>query len=396
MSWTYQIERRSLDARRKPDLRFIYHLARPGARGLPGARRPGRPGPHHRPDRDQSLYNLPPERDPLPLHPIVVGAGPAGQMAAYLLALHGCKPLVIDRGRDADRRTGDLATFHASRRLDPESNYLFGEGGAGTYSDGKLYTRVKDRRMRFLLEAFVAARAPRHILYRHHPHIGSDLLPHMCKRLRSQIVSWGGSFRWDATVTDVLTTRAAAPACELTNGERIEAPLVLIAPGHSARDLIMRLIERGIEHKAKGFQIGCRVEHPQDLIDVGQYGCRLGPTSRATSWAPPNTTWSAGRRRTSAPTMSPPSACARAARSSPRPATRAAVDQRHEPLRARLAFANAGLIVNQEVDRGRLRAGGLRADQARWSARPSPPAEPITAARRSRRAPSCAARPAPR
>jgi uncharacterized FAD-dependent dehydrogenase len=271
----YTIDRRSLDARFKPDLRYVYHLRAEVRADSPVHEGPGVHVATTPPDQEQGLYHLQ-LRAPLPLHPIVVGAGPAGQMAAYLLALHGCKPLVIDRGRDADVRTGDLERFHTTRELDPESNYLFGEGGAGTYSDGKLYTRVKDRRMRFLLEAFVAARAPRHILWRHHPHIGSDLLPHMCKRLRSQIEAWGGSFRWNSTVRDVVVQDGRCTGIELTSGERLAAPLVLIAPGHSARDLIMALIRRGVEHKAKGFQLGCRIEHQQSVIDQGQYGCLPG------------------------------------------------------------------------------------------------------------------------
>jgi uncharacterized FAD-dependent dehydrogenase len=271
----YDIDRRSLDARKKPDLRYVYHLRAEVRADSPVAEGPGVSVRTTPPDQDQSLYHLP-LGDPLPLHPIIVGAGPAGQMAAYLLALHGCKPLVIDRGRDADTRTADLERFHTSRQLDPESNYLFGEGGAGTYSDGKLYTRVKDRRMRFLLEAFVAARAPKHILWRHHPHIGSDILPHMCKHLRAQIVRWGGSFRWQAAVRDVVVENGRCTGVELMDGERLSAPLVLIAPGHSARDLIVTLIRRGIEHKAKGFQLGCRIEHDQRVIDQGQYGCLPG------------------------------------------------------------------------------------------------------------------------
>jgi uncharacterized FAD-dependent dehydrogenase len=273
----YDIERRSLDARQKPHLLFLYHLVARVRADSPVAESDGVVVRLEPPAHDDSLDHLK-IRDDLPLHPLVVGCGPAGQMAAYLLARYGCKPLVIDRGRDADRRTGDLETFHTSRNLDPDSNYLFGEGGAGTYSDGKLYTRVKDRRMRFLLEAFVAARAPRHILYRHHPHIGSDLLPHMCKRLRQRIVEWGGDFRWETRVVDVLVRpgpdgKDRCAGVVLANGETIESPLTFIAPGHSARELILRLAERGITHKAKGFQLGCRIEHDQRLIDLGQYGC---------------------------------------------------------------------------------------------------------------------------
>lgn len=269
----YEIQRRSIDARKKPDLRLVYNVLARIREDAPVREGPGVAVHTTPPSQDDSLHHLK-TIAPLPLHPVIVGTGPAGIMAAYLLARYGCKPIVIDRGKDADARTADLAVFHTTRALDPESNYLFGEGGAGTYSDGKLYTRVKDRRMRFLLEAFVAARAPRHILYRHHPHIGSDILPHMAKRLRKQIVEWGGSFRWNSKVTDVIVRDKKCAGVILENGEHIEAPLTLIAPGHSARELIQRLIEHGIDHKAKGFQLGCRVEHDQRLIDLGQYGCQ--------------------------------------------------------------------------------------------------------------------------
>lgn len=271
----YRIERRSLDARKKPQLSYLYQVLAEVRDGSAVAERDGVKVLTAAPPEDDSLHHLTPLSS-LPLHPIVVGSGPAGLMAAYLLARYGCKPLLIDRGRDADRRTEDLARFHATRQLDPNSNYLFGEGGAGTYSDGKLYTRVKDRRMRFLLEAFVAARAPRHILWRHHPHIGSDVLPHMVKRLRQQIIAWGGAVRWDSEVVDVLESNGHCSGVVLADGERIAAPLVMMGCGHSARRLIQRLCERGVGHQAKGFQLGCRIEHDQALIDHGQYGCVAG------------------------------------------------------------------------------------------------------------------------
>jgi len=348
----YAIERRSLDARRKPDLRFIYQLQATVREDAPVTESPTiavRTAPVV---SDDGLHHLRLAAG-LPQQPLIIGAGPAGQMAAYLLAMHGLKPLILDRGRDADTRTRDLAAFHATRVLDPQSNYLFGEGGAGTYSDGKLYTRVKDRRMRFLLEAFVAARAPRHILYRHHPHIGSDLLPHMCKRLRSCIEQWGGHFRFQAMVQDIIVTSGAdgRPRCGgviLDSGERLESPLTLIAPGHSARDLIERLIGHGLTHKAKGFQLGCRVEHQQRLIDQGQYGCEppkhllTAAEYNLVSRPPPAigaehvTTFCmcpGGEiiAATSDPGHLSTNGMSRYARSSP--------------------FANAGLIVNQEVDR---------------------------------------------
>ncbi|MCS6970181.1 MAG: NAD(P)/FAD-dependent oxidoreductase [Planctomycetota bacterium] len=269
----YRIERRSLDARQRPRLRFLYRVVariRDGVALAPAVEELAAP-----PASDDALWHL-------PLHParpreaIVVGTGPGGLMAAYLLAIHGTRVLLLDRGKTVDERSADIARLHATRQLDPDSNYLFGEGGAGTFSDGKLYTRIKDRRIRFLLETFVAARAPRHILWHHHPHIGSDLLPPMCRRLRAMIVARGGEFRWRSTVVDIWEEGGRCRGVILESGERIAADATVLAIGHSARALIARLVERGLAHRAKGYQLGCRIEHPQELIDRAQYGAVAG------------------------------------------------------------------------------------------------------------------------
>lgn len=267
----YEILHRSLDARRKPDLRFVYKL-----NVIVKAESPVRESAQivlQRPEpaQDHPLYHLSTQPS-LPKHPLVVGTGPAGMMAAYLLALYGCKPLVLDRGFCVERRQADIESFLHTRQLRPESNYLFGEGGAGTYSDGKLYTRRKDPRIRFLLDAYVAARAPRRILYDHHPHIGSDILPYMVRRLRQQIEAWGGTFQWGSTVKNIIVRNDRCQGVTLENGERIEAPLTLIACGHSARHLIRTLVRRGVAHHVKDFQLGCRIEHLQEFIDQAQYG----------------------------------------------------------------------------------------------------------------------------
>lgn len=268
---SYEIRHRSLDARRKPDIKYIYQLDVKVRANSPVHEDANTVVSTPEPDHEHPLYHLPISL-PAPEHPVIVGAGPAGLMAAYLLALYGCKPLILDRGTDVDQRRADIEHFLHTRQLNPESNYLFGEGGAGTYSDGKLYTRIKDHRIKFLLDAYVAARAPHRILYDHHPHIGSNILPSMVKRLRRQIEAWGGTFRWNAAVEDILIRRDHCEGVILRSGETVTGPLTLIACGHSARELIQQLVQRGIHHHLKDFQLGCRIEHLQQLIDQGQYG----------------------------------------------------------------------------------------------------------------------------
>jgi uncharacterized FAD-dependent dehydrogenase len=347
----YDIERRSLDARHKPDLRFVYQLRARVRDGAPVVERPGVRVLTTPPSADDPLWHLT-LREPKPVGAIVVGTGPAGMLAAYLLALHGCRPIVLDRGRDVERRGADLARFHATRQLDPDSNYLYGEGGAGTYSDGKLYTRVKDRRMRFLLETFVAARAPRHILWRHHPHIGSDLLPHMCRRLRQMIEAHGGSFRWDAEAVDLVERDGRCAGVRLADGSTVDGPLTIVACGHSARRLISAVAKRGVAHKAKGFQLGCRIEHPQGVIDRGQYGCVAGETyPRHLLGAAEYNLVSRPPEHLRAASVTTFCMCPGgeiiAATSDP---GQLSTNGMSRFARAG-AYANAGLIVNQEVDR---------------------------------------------
>ena len=348
----YDLQRRSLDARRKPSLEFKYQLSCQVDGNHQPKERDGVTVQTDAPDQNDSLYQLP-LRDDLPQSPIVVGTGPSGIMAAYLLALHGCKPIVIDRGFDIEKRGKDIDDFHKSRDLNTESNYLHGEGGAGTYSDGKLYTRVKDRRMRFLLEAFVAARAPKHILWRHHPHIGSDILPHMAKRLREQIEKWGGTFRWGTAVDDIIIKDGACAGVILSSGERLESKFTLMGIGHSARDLIRKLMKHNIDHKAKGFQLGCRVEHQQEIIDHAQYGYKppehlLGAAEYNLVSRPPK---HLGVQNTTTFCMCPGGEIIAATSDKNQVSTNGmSLFARSSP------FANAGLIVNQHVD---LNSNGL-------------------------------------
>ena len=343
----YDLDRRSIDARRKHELKLMYRLRAKVREGAPVKEQPKVTVQTQAPNANDGLYHLPLHED-RPREALVVGTGPAGIMAAYLLALHGTKVTVLDRGFDVDKRGQDIDDFHGNRALNEESNYLFGEGGAGTYSDGKLYTRVKDKRMRFLLEAFVAARAPKHILWHHHPHIGSDILPHMARRLRYQIEEWGGNFIWGKEVTDIIVRQGRCEGVICKDGERFEQSAVLIAPGHSARGLLRTLMGHDLDIKAKGFQLGCRVEHRQDLIDQGRYGCSLprwlggAAEYNLVSRPPPRS----GVDSTTTFCMCPGGEIIAATSDTGQLSTNGM--SRHGRASG---WANAGLIVNQPVDR---------------------------------------------
>ena len=204
-------------------------------------------------------------------NPLIAGTGPAGLMAAYLLAARGCEPVIFDRGFDVTRRKQDIDAFHQSRLLNPESNYLLGEGGAGTFSDGKLYTRTRDSRIGFILQAFVDAGAPPEILYLKHPHIGSDILPVMVANIRKKIEAMGGRFHFGQGVKSLLLKDGVCAGVITLDGETHYAPAVLLAHGLGGRELSGELMRQGIAHQRKGFQIGCRIEHLQEFIDRNQY-----------------------------------------------------------------------------------------------------------------------------
>jgi len=208
--------------------------------------------------------------------PVVVGFGPAGMFAALTLAQNGYKPLVLERGRDVDRRQADIAKFWAGGQLDPESNVQFGEGGAGTFSDGKLTTRISDINMQQVLEAFIAAGAPPEIKYLHKPHIGTDILRTVVKNIRREIIRLGGEVRFEAKVEDIAIDNGRLKAVTIAGGEKISCYVLLLGIGHSARDTYAMLRQRQVTMEAKPFAVGVRIEHPQELIDRSQYGVDAG------------------------------------------------------------------------------------------------------------------------
>jgi uncharacterized FAD-dependent dehydrogenase len=213
--------------------------------------------------------------------PVVIGTGPCGLFAALILAQMGLRPLILERGKVVRERTVDTFGFWRKRELNPESNVQFGEGGAGTFSDGKLYSQIKDPKHygRKVLTEFVKAGAPEEIMYVSKPHIGTFRLVKMVEQMRENIIALGGEYRFSSKVVDVDIERDSdsgqVRGVVLASGERIATRHLVLAIGHSARDTFEMLHERGVYIEAKPFSIGFRVEHPQSLIDA----CRFGPNA---------------------------------------------------------------------------------------------------------------------
>ena len=210
--------------------------------------------------------------------PVVIGFGPCGLFAALILAEMGFRPIVLERGKEVRERTRDTFGLWRKSVLDPQSNVQFGEGGAGTFSDGKLWSQVKDPRHlgRKVLAEFVAAGAPAEILWSSKPHIGTFRLVSMIEKMRAKIEALGGEIRFQAQVTDVLIEAGAVRGVTLASGAQIECDALILAVGHSARDTFELLHKRGVFVEAKPFSIGFRIEHPQTLIDRARFGSFAG------------------------------------------------------------------------------------------------------------------------
>ncbi|EMY76093.1 pyridine nucleotide-disulfide oxidoreductase [Leptospira weilii serovar Ranarum str. ICFT] len=207
---------------------------------------------------------------------VVIGAGPAGLFASLQLILSGFKPILLERGKDVMKRPFDLKEINIHHNVNEDSNYCFGEGGAGTYSDGKLYTRSKKRgNVRQILEMLVAFGANRDILVEAHPHIGTNKLPKIVKNIREKILETGGEVRFEKRVTDFLLNGSSIRGVITKDGDKIHAKNVILAAGHSARDIFELLHQKGIELELKPIAVGVRVEHRQSLIDSIQYGCEV-------------------------------------------------------------------------------------------------------------------------
>ena len=215
---------------------------------------------------------------PLAQRPIIVGFGPCGIMAGLILAQMGLRPIILERGKKVRERTKDTWGLWRRNQLNPESNVQFGEGGAGTFSDGKLYSQIKDPKHygRKVLSEFVKAGAPEEILYVSKPHIGTFRLVKMVENMRHEIEQLGGEIRFQQQVSDVLIENNTLRGVILANGEQLRSDYVIFALGHSARDTFKMLYERGVFMEAKPFSIGFRIEHPQTLIDQARFGKYAG------------------------------------------------------------------------------------------------------------------------
>jgi len=269
----FSVARRGFDARKKSAILFVYSLDVNVA------------------DEDQLLQKFSDDRNvkaspdteykyvthapaSLKSRPVIIGTGPCGFMAGLILAQMGFKPLILERGQEVRQRTKDTWALWRNHKLNPESNVQFGEGGAGTFSDGKLHTQTKDPRflgMKVLRE-FVKAGAPEEILFVSKPHVGTFRLVGMVEKIREEIISLGGEFRFDSRVTDVEIDNGQVRGVTLANGEQIASDHVIFAIGHSARDTFQMIHDRGVYVEAKPFSIGFRIEHPQTIIDKCRFG----------------------------------------------------------------------------------------------------------------------------
>ena len=275
-----KIVKKSIDARKKPEIYFIYtvDIGTENENDILNRLSPER---SHR-NRSVQITKVKEQGYTFPTsgeikinkRPVIIGTGPAGLFCGYYLSLYGYRPILLERGKAADERRKDVEEFWESGVFNTDSNVQFGEGGAGTFSDGKLNTLIKDKsgRNKEVLKVFVRSGAPEEILYEAKPHIGTDILMNVVKNMRNEIIAHGGEVRFESKVTDVIIDDDKITGVMINNSEQLPADIVVLAIGHSARDTFYMLNKHGVPMEAKSFAVGLRVEHPRKLINKIQYG----------------------------------------------------------------------------------------------------------------------------
>lgn len=266
-----KIIKQSIDARRKPGIRLVYSISCETGDGL---RIPENPDIRILEDSKEEIL-LPGSKESCG-RPLVIGTGPAGLFCGLMLAQNGYRPVIIERGSRVEERTERVETYWKSGVLDTETNVQFGEGGAGTFSDGKLTTRIHDKRCDRVLAEFHNFGAHEEILYKAKPHIGTDVLKNVVANIRREIERLGGTVLFNTKATDLIIKNGRVCGVVTNAGTAIDTNIVVLAIGHSARDTFEMLFHKGIPFEQKPFSIGVRIEHPQSLINAAQYGAASG------------------------------------------------------------------------------------------------------------------------